>query len=110
MFGSIFQKVGSKGCFRFLFCKVSPEKFTDLVLYADHFVAENIQVHIQLINLNILLAWTSLTLICSINDKKLFGYIHDIVHSVAEYDSATNFQKNDKSPWMDNFFVYSKTR
>ena len=46
----IFQKAGSKGCFRLLFCKVSPEKLPDLVLYAkDHSVAENIQMNIQLI-------------------------------------------------------------
>ena len=30
----IFQKAGSKGCFRSLFCKVSPKKLPDLVLYA----------------------------------------------------------------------------
>ena len=37
-----FQKAGSKGCFRLLFCKASPEKLPDLVLYAkDHSVAEN---------------------------------------------------------------------
>ena len=30
----IFQKAGSKGCFRLLFCKVSPKKLPDLVLYA----------------------------------------------------------------------------
>ena len=30
----IFQKAGSKGCFRLLFCKVSPKKLPDLVSYA----------------------------------------------------------------------------
>ena len=46
----IFQKAGSKGCFRLLFCKVSPKKLPDLVLYAkDHSVAENIRINIQLI-------------------------------------------------------------
>ena len=45
-----------------------------LILYylqKDHFVAEDIQMNIQLINFNILLG-LSLTLICSSNYKKLF--------------------------------------
>ena len=50
-FWLIFQKAGSKGCFRLLFCKVSPEKLPDVMLHAkDHSVAENIQMNIQLIN------------------------------------------------------------
>ena len=69
-FWLIFQNVGSKGCFRLLFCKASPEKLPDLVLYAkDHSVAENIQMNIQLINFNILLG-LSLTSICPTNDIK----------------------------------------
>ena len=33
-FWLMFQKAGSKGCFRLLFCKASPEKLPDLVLHA----------------------------------------------------------------------------
>ena len=43
----------------------------------DHFVAENVQMNIQLINLDILLG-LSLTLICSTNDKKIV-LIHNMI-------------------------------
>ena len=50
-FWLIFQKARSKGCFSLLFCRVSPEKLPDLMLYAkDHYVAENIKMNIQLSN------------------------------------------------------------
>ena len=63
----IFQKVGSQGCFRLLFCEVSPEKFSYLVY---HFVAENIQWNIQLVYFNIMLG-LPMTFMCFINDKKI---------------------------------------
>ena len=40
----------------------------------DQFVVENIEMHIELMNFNILLG-ISLTLICSTNDKKNFSDI-----------------------------------
>ena len=51
-FWLILQKARSKGCFGLLYCKVSPEKLHDLMLYVkDHSVAENIKMNIQLLNL-----------------------------------------------------------
>ena len=47
----IFYKTRSKGYFLLLFCKVSPGKFSDLVLYQkDHFLAENITVDEYAVN------------------------------------------------------------
>ena len=70
----------------------------------DHFVAENIQVNIQLINLNILLG-LSFTLICFTNDKSCSDRLH-IVNSVLK--AADHFFcKNHKSPlvWCFKFCI-----
>ena len=74
----------------------------------DHFVAENIQMNIQLINFNILLG-LSLTLICFKNDKSCSDTLYDMVNSVlkaADCDSATYFAEITRAHGWITFCLF----